>query len=238
MSSVRCPPDWPLSRSIPIRYKIESTVVQNSDDNRHMRSAAAASAKAVRSEKIVLIGAASSGKTSIVNRFTRNSFSEASEATIGAAFVSKVVTINNTEVKLEIWDTGGTEKYRSLAPMYYRDARAAIIVFDVTNEQSFNEAAEWLNEFRERGQPAALVVGAANKVDLVERRVVKKDTAEDFGFQNQFEFIKETSALSGLGVNDLFMDLAKQLLALPPVSACDIEVTNDIMPVQNNNNCC
>lgn len=203
-----------------------------------MRTSAAGAQKPVRSEKIVLIGAASSGKTSLVNRFVRNNFSGASEATIGAAFVSKALTVNDTEVKLEIWDTGGTEKYKSLAPMYYRDARAAIIVYDVTSQQSFDDASEWLNEFREKGQPSAIIVAAANKVDLVDKRVVTKENGEDFAFQNQMAFVKETSALSGDGVKELFEELAKELLLLPAVGNCEIEITEEEPQHQGKKGCC
>jgi small GTP-binding protein len=191
-----------------------------------------ASGQAGRSEKIDLIGAASSGKTSIVTRFIHDRFHVTSEATIGASFVSKVLRINETDIKLDIWDTGGTEKYRSLAPMYYRDARAAIVVFDVTSRQSFDEAVEWLTEFRERGQPAALLVAAANKVDLVDQVVVSKTDIEEFGFTNQLEFIKETSALSGTGIRELFDDLAQKLLTLAPLGGCQIDVATDPGPTQ------
>jgi small GTP-binding protein len=196
-----------------------------------MRTAAG---KTVRSEKVVLIGAASSGKTSLVNRFVNDRFQQTTEATIGASFVSRVLTVDQTEIKLDIWDTGGTEKYRSLAPMYYRDARAAVIVFDVTSKQSFAEASEWLTEFRDRGQPSALVVAAANKVDLASQRLVDLDEATEFQFSNQLEFIKETSALSGIGVKDLFVDLARQLLTLPALGGCEIEIAHDPVPTAQN----
>jgi Ras-related protein Rab-5C len=190
-----------------------------------MRTAAGSSA--TRSEKIALIGAASTGKTSIVNRFVHDKFNMGSEATIGAAFISKTITVDQTDLKLEIWDTGGTEKYKSLAPLYFRDARAAIIVFDVTSEQSFEEAGNWLSAFRERGPPSAIVVCAANKIDLEGERKVTLGAATDFGFQNQLEFVRETSAMTGVGVKELFTDLAKQLLALPPLNGCDIHVTDE-----------
>jgi Ras-related protein Rab-5C len=182
-----------------------------------MKSAAQTVGKLPRAEKIVLIGAASSGKSSIVNRFAHNRFVQNSDATIGAAFISKTITVDTTDVRLEIWDTGGTEKYKSLAPMYYRDARAAIIVFDITSKQSFEEAGEWLSEFRGRGQPTALVVIAANKIDLAPDRRVKPEDAQEFAEENQVEFLKETSAVSGVGVNELFTELARSLLALPAV---------------------
>lgn len=203
-----------------------------------MRTSAAGSQKPARTEKVVIIGAASSGKTSLVNRLIRNNFAASSEATIGAAFVTKQLQVDGQDVKLDIWDTGGTEKYRSLAPMYYRGARAAVIVYDVTSEQSFKEAGEWLAEFREKGQPSAIVVAAANKIDLADSRAVSREEGEDFAFQNQMEFTKETSALTGAGVNELFEDLTRQLLLLPALGGCEIEITEDEGPKEQKGNCC
>jgi Ras-related protein Rab-5C len=191
----------------------------------------------VRSEKIVRIGAAASGKTCLVNRFAYDRFTQHSEATIGAAFIAKTVIVGDTAVRLEIWDTGGTEKYKALAPMYYRDARAAVVVFDVTSEESFREARKWLTEFRERGQPTALVVCAANKIDLADRRRVTEADAKEFEEENQVEFLTETSALSGTRVNDLFAELTRRLLALPEVSGGGVPVNKD-PPPQMGGNCC
>jgi small GTP-binding protein len=195
------------------------------------------SGKRIRSEKIVLIGAASSGKTSLVNRFAHDRFMQNSEATIGAAFIPKVITVRNTEIKLEIWDTGGTEKYKALAPMYYRDARAAIVVFDITSDQSFQEASEWLSEFRDRGQPSALMVCAANKIDLESQRAVQNEKIQDFATENQLSFWKETSALSGIGVNSLFEELAALLLGLPALLGDEIAVTEETSS-RPNGGCC
>ena len=168
-----------------------------------------------RCEKVVLIGAASSGKTSILTRFNLGKFNQETEATIGASFIPKIINVDGTEIKLDIWDTGGSEKYRSLAPLYYRDARAAIIVYDITNETSFNEAEQWCQEFREKGCPNAIIFAAANKCDLEADRRVSKQMGEDFLFQNQIMMLQNTSALSGEGITELFTNIAKELLKLP-----------------------
>jgi small GTP-binding protein len=202
-----------------------------------MRTASGASAISVRSEKIVLIGAASSGKTSLVTRYTQGKLSTLAEPTIGAAFVSKVVTIDGTDIRLEIWDTGGSERYKALAPMYYRDARAAIIVFDATSEDSFKEASQWLSEFRTRGQPTAIAIVAANKIDLEGDRRVSAAAAADFAFENQLDFLQETSAVTGAGVEELFTRLAKSLVVLPAVDDGDGFVVVDPI-VSPNPGCC
>ncbi|KAH0795900.1 ras-related protein RHN1-like [Histomonas meleagridis] len=176
-------------------------------------------ANRVRCEKVVLIGAASSGKTSILTRFAQGKFSQETEATIGASFIPKVINVDGTDIKLDIWDTGGSEKYRSLAPLYYRDARAAIIVYDITNENSFREAEQWCQEFRERGTPNAIIFCAANKCDLEPQRQVSKKMGEEFIFQNQILMLQNTSALTGEGINELFNNLGKELLQLPPTDS-------------------
>jgi Ras-related protein Rab-5C len=189
-----------------------------------MRSAQITSGKIQRSEKVVLIGAASSGKTSIIGRFSQSRFVANSEPTVGAAFVPKLMVIGDVELRLEIWDTGGTEKYKSLAQMYYRDARAAIVVFDVTNHQSFRDASSWLSEFRERGHPTALCAGAANKIDLAEERVVSKSDCDVFAEECGLDFLMETSAVDGTNVNELFNELAKRLLKASPVPGTGVVI--------------
>jgi Ras-related protein Rab-5C len=174
-----------------------------------------------------MIGAASSGKTSILNRFIHGAFDQNGVATVGAAYSSKNLTVDGKEIKLEIWDTGGTEKYRSLAPMYYRGARAAIIVFDVTSRQSYEQANEWLLEFRQRGGPSTIVVGAANKVDLADQREVPKSESDDFMYANELELLVDTSALTGEGVNTLFTDLSRHLLSMSPALAGEVIVVDD-----------
>lgn len=166
----------------------------------------------IRTEKIVMLGAASTGKTSIVNRFAHDRFSQTSESTIGAAFVSKILKTGDREVKLEIWDTGGSEKYRSLAPMYYRDTHAAIIVFDLTSSTTLDDAKIWLDELRERGPPRVVVACAANKADLEGQRQIDAEKVREFAEKNEIQFVEETSALSGQNVDVLFRNVAKHVL--------------------------
>jgi Ras-related protein Rab-5C len=194
------------------------------------------SGSAVRSEKIVLIGAASCGKTALVTRFAHDRFSGEMDSTIGAAFVAKTFNIDGVELKFQIWDTGGTEKYKALTPMYFREARAAIVVFDVTCEQSFNEASDWLSDFRQKGESGAIVIGAANKVDLVAERKIASELVQEFGYRNQLDFITETSALTGEGVMELFTELGRRLLALPAPNRGELLLSD--MPVQSDKNQC
>lgn len=204
-----------------------------------MRSSARVS---IRSEKVVILGASQTGKTSIVQRILTNRFQSDTEATVGASFFTKTVSIDDKTIKLDIWDTGGQERYRSLAPMYYRDARAAVIVFDVTSTESLDEAADWINEFTSQCSGETVLFGAANKIDLVSERKIDAETIKEFQFRHQIEMIHETSALSGVGIKDLFDSVAKGLLELPPLarenSLGDISVQEDtIVTEQSGCNC-
>jgi Ras-related protein Rab-5C len=174
-----------------------------------MRSAAGAIAA---TKKIVLLGAASTGKTSIVNRFAHNRAASQTESTIGAAFLSKVVRVHDQDVKLEIWDTGGSEKYRAIAPMYYRDCNGAVIVFDVTMESSLSDAKVWLEELQEKGPPSAVVACAANKIDLEVDRAIDDDKINKFLLDHSIGLGKKTSAVTGQNINELFAELAELMM--------------------------
>ncbi|MFS7990998.1 putative small GTP-binding protein [Helianthus anomalus] len=95
------------------------------------------------------------------------------ESTIGAAFFTQAVSINKTTVKFDIWDTAGQERYHSLAPMYYRGAAAAVVVYDITNMASFERAKKWIEELQKHGNPHLVTVLVANKADLSTKREVE-----------------------------------------------------------------
>lgn len=184
----------------------------------------------IRTEKIVMLGGASTGKTSIVTRFSQDKFTGQSESTVGAAFITKTIDVDGKQVKLDIWDTGGSEKYRSLAPMYYRDARAAIITFDVTKRETLDEAREWLTELREHGLQDVMIVGAANKVDLTMERQLMPQEIEEFRFSNGIEKLFETSAKTGANIQTLFVETAKLLLSTGEVKDENTAILDDIGP--------
>ncbi|CAH8256614.1 unnamed protein product [Arabidopsis lyrata] len=118
----------------------------------------------------VLLGDVGAGKSSLVLRFVKDQFVEFQESTIGAAFFSQTLAVNDATVKFEIWDTAGQERYHSLAPMYYRGAAAAIIVFDVTNQASFERAKKWVQELQAQDNPNMVMALAGNKSDLLDAR--------------------------------------------------------------------
>ena len=124
-----------------------------------------------REVKVVLLGDTGVGKSSLVLRFVTNNFKPYSESTIGASFMSKVIMVHGKPIKFQIWDTAGQEKYHSLAPMYYRGAAAAIIVYDITRANTFNTLKTWVEELKSKGPKDIIIAIAGNKADLEELRV-------------------------------------------------------------------
>jgi len=160
--------------------------------------------------KVVLLGQSSVGKSSLVLRFVQDRFIPNTEGTIGAAFLVKSLPLTGETVKFEIWDTAGQERYHSLAPMYYRGAQAAIIVFDLSSRDSFDKAQIWVDELREKSSPDQIVAFVANKLDIQDKRQVSKEEGENYASQHDLLYL-ETSAKDGTNVNELFKLLADKL---------------------------
>jgi len=160
--------------------------------------------------KLVLLGDTAVGKSCLVVRFVRDEFFEFQEPTIGAAFLTQTVALEDATIKFEIWDTAGQERYRSLAPMYYRGASAAIVVYDITNKDSFNGAKTWVNELQRRGDPNVVIALAGNKMDLEHKRKVEFEEASTYAQENGILHM-ETSAKSATNVKALFVEIARKL---------------------------
>ncbi|XP_030332854.1 ras-related protein Rab-5A isoform X2 [Strigops habroptila] len=175
--------------------------------------------------KLVLLGESAVGKSSLVLRFVKGQFHEFQESTIGAppsffvaAFLTQTVCLDDTTVKFEIWDTAGQERYHSLAPMYYRGAQAAIVVYDITNEESFARAKNWVKELQRQASPNIVIALAGNKADLANKRAVDFQEAQAYADDNSLLFM-ETSAKTSMNVNEIFMAIAKKLPKSEPQNA-------------------
>ena len=125
------------------------------------------------------------------------------------------MALDDSTVKFEIWDTAGQERYRSLAPMYYRGAAAAIVVYDITNPDSFTGAKSWVKELQRRGDPNVVIALAGNKADLESRRKIEFEEANSYAEENGILHL-ETSAKNANNVKALFVEIAKKLPKNPP----------------------
>ena len=158
--------------------------------------------------KIILIGDSSVGKTNILSRFIRNEFDENSKSTIGVEFGTKNFNLNDKIIKAQIWDTAGQERYKSITKTYYKGAKGALIVYDITKKDSFQNIDKWIQDLKEFGEEDAAILIVGNKCDLEDKREV---TAEEVTKKAEVYKIAfcETSALKAKNIDYAFQTLIK-----------------------------
>jgi Ras-related protein Rab-6A len=192
--------------------------------------------------KLVFLGDIYVGKTSIINQFMYENFDSNYQATIGIDFLSKTLNIGDKSMRLQLWDTAGQERFRSLIPNYIRDSSAAIIVFDVTNKQTFASIDKWVEDVRnERGDSVVIAI-VANKIDKSEERCVSHEEAETKAKQLGALY-RETSAKTGENVKDLFTSIAGNFGSPSPTTEVKkgLQLTQppaSAPPVQSKGRCC
>ncbi len=162
--------------------------------------------------KSILLGNIAVGKTSLINRFLVNKFSNEYSSSIGVEFKVKSMPVNeHTTVDLQIWDTCGQEKFRTLTRQYYREANAVILVFDLTNKSTFNDIITWILDVKEHGPKDCLLVLVGNKIDLKSQREVSFSEAVQFAKSYSMDYF-EVSAKTGYGIKFIFEIIARSLV--------------------------
>lgn len=168
--------------------------------------------------KLVLLGDSGVGKSCLVLRYVRNQFDPSSKITVGAAFMSHNVSLpDGATMKFEIWDTAGQERYLSLAPLYYRGAQAAAVVYDVTASETFEKAKFWIRELQKNAGAGIVMVLVGNKTDLADAREVSEEEARAFAEQQGMMFV-QTSAKTAANVSQVFESVAAQIAGGLPQS--------------------
>mmetsp|Transcript_910 Transcript_910/g.1453 ORF Transcript_910/g.1453 Transcript_910/m.1453 type:complete len:209 (-) Transcript_910:532-1158(-) len=167
--------------------------------------------------KILLVGDEAVGKSSILLRFTDNTFNETQASTIGVDFKVKMLEQSGQRIKVTIWDTAGQERFRTLTSSYYRGAQGIVLTYDVTRRETFEHMNQWLEEVKQytpgAGKDVILVL-VGNKVDLDEKRQVSRKEGEAWARQRGMLFI-ETSAKTKLGIQQVFQELIQKILDSP-----------------------
>ncbi|EAY12547.1 small GTP-binding protein, putative [Trichomonas vaginalis G3] len=163
--------------------------------------------------RVVVIGDSAVGKTSILNHLIENKFNQYEQSTVGANYQLYCEEVNDQKIEMQIWDTAGQEKFRSLAPIYFRNSAAAVAVYDQTCRQSFEHLETWIRTFTEIAGTDTVITIAANKCDLIDSIDIPFDEASEWAKTRGFN-ITSTSACSGEGVKQLFSALAHKLTTL------------------------
>lgn len=163
--------------------------------------------------KVVLVGEQAVGKTSIIKQFLEQSFVNNCESTVGANYSSAIINVNGEKKKFTIWDTAGQERYRALIKMFYKDAMAAVLVYDITVQRTFTELQKyWHKELVDNCSSSLILAIAANKSDLYEKEKVDEMEAREFAKDIGALFVK-TSALNSTGIDNLFIEIGERFIS-------------------------
>ena len=160
--------------------------------------------------KIIIVGDACVGKSNILSRYIKNVFREDSKSTVGVELGNKLLKVKGTNTKLQIWDTAGQERYRSITSSYYKGSHGCFIVYDITNEQSFENVEKWFEQVQKEGSKDVSIILVGNKCDLENERKVPKEKGEEKAKLLNIPFF-ETSALSNIKIEDIFTVIAENI---------------------------
>ena len=185
----------------------------------------------ILAKKILLIGDVDVGKTSILTRYFNNNFSEVTESTIGIEFKTKIFIRDNLSIKLQIWDTSGQERFKSITQNYFRDADGLLYVFDVTNENSFKSIENWLKMSNDNNNKDFIKILIGNKTDL-EGRSITKEEMEKFKNENSMDKLFEISAKDNKNISEMFEIIVDLLIGKKTLKNIDISK----IPEVNNQN--
>jgi small GTP-binding protein len=170
--------------------------------------------------KVVLVGDSFVGKTNIMSKYLKDEFHEDSKATVGVEFGSKQFTIEGHSIKAQIWDTAGQERYKAITSAYYKGAKGAFVVYDITRKTSFESIDRWVNDLTAAADKKITIVVIGNKCDLEDQRQITKEQGEEKSAKLEVAFL-ETSALSGenldkafeLMMNEIYKKCHEEMLA-------------------------
>ena len=161
--------------------------------------------------KYIVVGNAFVGKSNIIYRFVQGKFNENYKATINLDFSYKNLKIGDKIYRVQLWDTVGQEEFQSISRGYYKSGVCALVVYDITNRESFNNVSTWVEECKNNGPSTISLVLVGNKIDLEDKRQITYDEGEEYANQNNMLFF-ETSALNGSNIDKMFNDTVESII--------------------------
>ena len=181
--------------------------------------------------KVTLIGESSVGKTSIINRYAKGNFSQELESTLGANYSQKKIVRQGKKIRLDLWDTAGQEKYRSIGRHFYKESYIVCLVYDISNYDSFEKLKSiWYPELKQFGEELKIVAVVGNKIDKYLNEEVKDEDAK--AFAEEIKAInKRTSAMEGTNIEDLFNSLVDKYLT----EIAGMIITEDKIKIKKDN---
>ena len=161
--------------------------------------------------KVLLLGDTTVGKTCFLMKYTDKTFQDIHMATIGLDYRLKSMKLKSGKnIKLQIWDTAGQDRFRAITKNYYKGSHGIILIYDVTNVQTFENVKQWVSQIREEASANVIIYIAGNKIDMEEERKVNKEEGEKLAEELGLPFV-ETSAKSGININETFEDLVERI---------------------------
>ena len=190
--------------------------------------------------KVLLLGDSSVGKTCFLLRYCDRTFQEAHLSTIGLDYRLKTMTLeNNKNIKLQIWDTAGQDRFRALTKNYYKGANGIILIYDISTTQTFENVKVWINQIKEEANANVIIYLVGNKIDLPkDKRTVSEEEGQKLADEYKFLF-KEASAKEGTNVNEIFQELVEKIDAEAKPEVLNTEKKNQLYQAkEKKRNCC
>ena len=161
--------------------------------------------------KVLLLGDSTVGKTCFLMKYTDKTFQDVHMSTIGLDYRLKTMTLKSGKtVKLQIWDTAGQDRFRAITKNYYKGANGIILIYDVTNKQTYDNVSNWISQIQEEVSKDVIIYIAGNKIDMEEERKVKTEEGQKIADEHGFPFV-ETSAKDGTNINETFENLVEKI---------------------------